>query len=533
MKLFQRLLVAPAALGLLAPLAANAAEVNINDVSQFTGSKSTASVLRAPSSVQFSDVVPGDWAYTALQNLSESYGCVDNAYTQTLKNGQALTRYEAAALINACLDGGLSADGQGLTSEAARLTNEFGSEMAILKGRVDGLEYKLNELSAGQFSSTTKLNGKVTFNTMGLSGVDDNTTSNIDDNVHMTYRAKYDLYTSFTGEDQLYTRLVTGNGGSSWSENTSHGLHLSDSANYSDEIHVDKIWYQFPVGDFTVWAGPRVENYYMLASAPSIYKPMMKQFALGGNAATYGSSTSGGFGVAWTQAVEDRSQPRFAVSTNYVSKGSADATKGIASEEAAGKWLSKFEYGSPRWQVSLAVAKHFCDENDPARTSGTSSYECYEWASYYGTDAGHKNTGSSTAYALRAYWKPEEVGMVPEIQLGYDWVNIEADGSTALATGDTESAAAWMAGLTWKDALIDGNRLALAFGQPQRATEIVGGGDADAAEDAFTWELYYDYKVTDGITITPAIFGSTDRVDGASNDADDFFGGILQTTFSF
>ena len=32
MKLFQQLLLAPAALGLLAPLAANAAEVNINDV---------------------------------------------------------------------------------------------------------------------------------------------------------------------------------------------------------------------------------------------------------------------------------------------------------------------------------------------------------------------------------------------------------------------------------------------------------------------------------------------------------------------
>ena len=31
MKLFQRLLVAPAALGLLSPLAANATEVNLND----------------------------------------------------------------------------------------------------------------------------------------------------------------------------------------------------------------------------------------------------------------------------------------------------------------------------------------------------------------------------------------------------------------------------------------------------------------------------------------------------------------------
>ena len=101
MKLFQQLLLAPAALGLLAPIAATAAEVNINDVAGYAN-KSTKQVR--VNSVQFSDVVPGDWAYTALQNLSESYGCVDNAYTQNLKSGQALTRYEAASLLNACLN---------------------------------------------------------------------------------------------------------------------------------------------------------------------------------------------------------------------------------------------------------------------------------------------------------------------------------------------------------------------------------------------------------------------------------------------
>ena len=36
MKLFQRLLVAPAALGLFAPLAANASEVNLNQVSKYS-----------------------------------------------------------------------------------------------------------------------------------------------------------------------------------------------------------------------------------------------------------------------------------------------------------------------------------------------------------------------------------------------------------------------------------------------------------------------------------------------------------------
>ena len=36
MKLFQRLLVAPAALGLISPIAANATEVNLNEISNYS-----------------------------------------------------------------------------------------------------------------------------------------------------------------------------------------------------------------------------------------------------------------------------------------------------------------------------------------------------------------------------------------------------------------------------------------------------------------------------------------------------------------
>ncbi len=36
MKLFQRLLVAPATLGLLAPLSVNATEVNLNEISNYS-----------------------------------------------------------------------------------------------------------------------------------------------------------------------------------------------------------------------------------------------------------------------------------------------------------------------------------------------------------------------------------------------------------------------------------------------------------------------------------------------------------------
>ena len=36
MKLFQRLLVAPAAIGLISPIAANATEINLNEISNYS-----------------------------------------------------------------------------------------------------------------------------------------------------------------------------------------------------------------------------------------------------------------------------------------------------------------------------------------------------------------------------------------------------------------------------------------------------------------------------------------------------------------
>ena len=82
MTFVQQLLVAPAALGLLVPLAvvntpaANAAELNINGVSDYAASASGNSLDQVTSVTQFSDIYPTDWAYQALATLVETYGCV-------------------------------------------------------------------------------------------------------------------------------------------------------------------------------------------------------------------------------------------------------------------------------------------------------------------------------------------------------------------------------------------------------------------------------------------------------------------------
>ncbi len=423
MKLFQRLLVAPAALGLMAPLAANA------------------------------DVTPA--------------------------------------------------------SSESNLSSE------VIQARVDGVEAQLGEVMAGQFSSSTKMSGKAAF----ITGyVDDDAETNTDE-INMDYMYKLNLNTSFTGEDNLYTRIKTGNVGDHFADK-GQGTYLgaaSSSANTEGDqtgnLKVDKLWYQFPIGDsLQVWVGPRIENYYMLASAPSIYRPITKQFALGGNGSAYGSSTSPGFGVAWTQSVEDPMDPRFGLSVNYTSKDGADSSTGLSNDGSRSFLLTKVEYGSPRWQVSAAMAK---------KSSPTSSTNGYD--GYFHTAEAKATKGDLTAYGLRAYWKPEETGSIPNVQLGYDFATYDEAVDT-----DGEDTSGWMIGLGWKDVFIDGNSAGVAYGSAQSVNSYKGTGN-DPEEDNTRWEAYYTFKVNDGVSVTPAIFGGSD-IGAADKDVN---GAVLLTEFKF
>ncbi|MBD1194240.1 iron uptake porin, partial [Vulcanococcus sp. Clear-D1] len=147
-------LLVPAALGCsLGVAAAERENINLAGIGQYG-----ASADQVTSITQFSDVQPTDWAYQALSNLIERYGCVAGYPNGTYRGSRAMTRYEAAALLNACLDRITE-----VTDELKRLMAEFEKELAVLKGRVDGLEAKVGELEATQFSTTTKLSGLATF----------------------------------------------------------------------------------------------------------------------------------------------------------------------------------------------------------------------------------------------------------------------------------------------------------------------------------------------------------------------------------
>ncbi|MEB3306572.1 MAG: iron uptake porin, partial [Cyanobacteriota bacterium] len=304
MKLFQQLLVAPAALGLVAPMAAGAADLNLAGVSQYSSQEQVTSIS------QFSDVKPTDWAYQALSNLIERYGCVAGYPNGTYKGGQAMTRYEAAALLNACLDR-ISE----VTDELRKLMAEFEKELAVLRGRVDGLEAKVGELESTRFSTTTKLSGQTTF-VLGANSFSGSADGLVDGSREL-YGAttfNYDLQltfdTSFSGKDLLRTNLRAGNfaassfggaGPSSLSQlEVAFQEDLGNAAG-GDVVAIDRLFYQFPLGDFTFSIGGRIGQEDMLAIWPSVYpaETVLDVLTLGGAPAAYNKNLGPGAGVWW------------------------------------------------------------------------------------------------------------------------------------------------------------------------------------------------------------------------------------------
>ena len=120
---------------------------------------------------------------------------------------------------------------------SATFVNEPNEELAILKGRVDGLEAQQNDIEAGAFSSTTTMDGKAVMWGGAVKGAD---TLGGAETVQTGYSYTMNLNTSFTGDDNLYTRLKGGAHGPVWGLKETYHIETKQT---SDAFKVDKIWY--------------------------------------------------------------------------------------------------------------------------------------------------------------------------------------------------------------------------------------------------------------------------------------------------
>ena len=461
----------------------------------------SANALPAPDSIgqvtsvsQLSDVQPTDWAFQALQSLVERYGCIAGYPDGTFKGNRAATRYELAAALNACLDqiSDRFATKEDLATVKA-LQEEFKTELATLKGRVDGLEARTKTLEAQQFSTTTKLQGQAIFAVQYGDQLDNK--GAVDSRATAIARVRLSFNTSFNGSDLLETTLETGNGGTDFIGGSGIALDGSgiDYAGAGPNVTLQRLAYTFkPTKNLSVTVGPILEASDFIdknSYANDEAEDFSSSFFIN-NPLIILTESGAGAGFDWNVAGGP-----FSVRGAYVASNATNSTA-----NAFGGGL----FGDP-YQASAEL----------------------EYAKSFGKDSKNK-------FAVRLQYTHAStfdlhqnvVGLNTEATFGRFGVfgrvgySIEP---TLINTKLSDYDLTWMAGAGVRDLFIPGSLLAASVGQP-----LVRQGEVGPEQTNI--EAFYRFPINDNISITPTIMVITDPGNAKENT---IVQGILRTTFSF
>ncbi len=439
---------------------------------------------------QLSDVQPTDWAFQALQSLVERYGCIAGYPDGTFRGNRAATRYELAAALNACLDqiSDRFATKEDLATVKA-LQEEFKTELATLKGRVDGLEARTKTLEVQQFSTTTKLQGQAIF---GVQYGDQLNTPGTNSRATAIARVRLSFNTSFNGSDLLETTLETGNGGQDFIGGSGIALGGSgvDYAETGPNVALQRLAYTFkPAKNLSVTVGPILEASDFIDSN-SYANDEAEDFSSGffiNNPLIIVTEPGAGAGFDWNIAGGPLSLRGAFVASN--------ATNSVGSGGL---------FGDP-YQASaeLEYAKSFGKE-DKNKFAVRLQY------THASVDDLHQNVvGLNTEATFGRFGVFGRVGYSIE--------------PTFINTKQADYDLTWMAGAGVRDLFIPGSLLAASAGQP-----LVRQGEAGPEQTNF--EAFYRFPINDNISITPAVIVITNP---ANDIGEPIIQGMLRTTFSF
>ncbi|MBD2480911.1 iron uptake porin [Planktothrix sp. FACHB-1365] len=504
----------------------------INEYSEVTD------VLEQVTSVsQLSDVQPTDWAFQALQSLVERYGCIAGYPDGTYKGNRAMTRYEFAAGLNACLERVnelIAASVANLVTREdlavlQRLQEEFAAELATLRGRVYALEARTAELEANQFSTTTKLRGEVIFWMGDAAG--DRATNNVVGNfapedsdpteAYFGYRARLNFDTSFTGQDLLRTRLEAKsipNLANYDITNTLMSRTAIDGVN--NGIVLDDLYYRFPVsnGKGQVYVGANGLD------LDDIYDYVTPFGGSGDGAVSrfgrYNPTTfrgPEGTGVALKYAFNDK----FKLNLGYL------ASQAEYADQGRGLFNGGYSTGlqllfnpSPKIGVSLEYNHRYFSSDDMASTSSLISGGTGSWIANrpFGD-----NSTTTENLGFQANWrlsKNFELGG----WFGSTWADQKQGGN------NTATIINWAVTLAFPDVFKEGGLGGLIVGMPPQVTSH----DISALEDKDTSihiEGFYRYPINDYIAITPGFYVVTNPDHNSDNST--IVVGTLRTQFRF
>jgi hypothetical protein len=541
-KLWKYLLVSPVFCGAMLSMAATAIGGEIPNTAETSKSlieniNQQDIIAQVTSVSQLSDVQPTDWAFQALQSLVERYGCIAGYPNQTYRGNRALTRYEFAAGLNACLDRVneliATATADLVTREdlatLQRLQENFAAELATLRGRVDALEARTAELEANQFSTTTKLQGEVVAVVSDVfSGNRVNDAEITDKNTTLGARARLEFVTSFTGKDTLFTRIQANNIlGPDIS--TSEGSLFFAGETGNTNADVDALYYQFPLGEKT-----QVIAIANAGAADDITDTVNLFDGDGGDGAlsTFGTRNPiyyqmDGAGLGVTHEFSDK----LALSLGYLANS--------ANNPSANNGLFNGGYGalaqltikpSDRFTVGLTYINAYNQE------LGTGSNAANP-RTFLGTVA-QNLTGSQepvdVPFSSNSYGLQASFAISDKFVLG-GWVGYTNAQSLStlggvISRGDVDI---WNYAVTlgFPDLGKKGNLAGIILGMEPKVTSSSINEIPRDRDTSYHIEAFYQYKVSDNISITPGIIWLT--APNHNNNNDDVVIGALRTTFSF
>ena len=257
--------------------------------------------------------------------------------------------------------------------------NDFNpeEELAIINSSEDGLEARLNNFEAGNFSETTTLSGTSSFSSGYIDG---NSTSEA---LTTGYSYSLDLNTSFNGDDNLYVGIETG---------SNAGLFVTDnSVTGDDSLKIHSMYYSFPVGSWDVALGTKLDNDDLMPTTISTYSD---SFFMGGYALTdsnfwlYGYT---GSCIAASKVFDNG----FNVSASIIGTG-ASTTSGFLTDQGIDVMTLSVGYDSTSYGGGLVYVD--CDDY-----CGMINTYALNACSSLGI-----STASIDTWGIGGYWTPNE-----------------------------------------------------------------------------------------------------------------------------
>ena len=472
MKPFQQLLVAAPAAALLPVVLAPASSL-ANDVQLNLDTVQGYSIAQAATTIRdFSDVYPTDWAYQALSELVETYGCVSGFGDGTFRGNQPMTRFQMAAVLSSCLDS-ISAKMDMMGEEMSamedmetleRLVASFEEELITLKGSVDGLDAKVSELEDSQFSTTTKASFEIATDFLYFAS-DDNAAKTVtadNSGVALSSEVEVAFETSFTGSDKLSFSLT--------GDLMTHGSHYLSYGDFygvaGDEGRADFSGFSYEtaidLGGMmtTLMFGTDVDDLGPIVGLDTYYG--------GSGYDDYGPDDFGDAGVGFSAELLSSDAGTLTASASYavVDAHAADQTgeMGIFGEETDRSGVLALS-----WEGALFGG------NDALFTVAYQNIK--------------RNSDNDVTHGFFHLVAGAYFTDTISLSGSYSFGNHDFD------RGPDSDSAQWMIGLNMDDAIFPGNSAGIAYGTPMFST------DPETEDVMQVLELYYTFSINDNFEI--------------------------------